>query len=842
MAYYTNSKTGKTTYVGESTGEFQKRMQTKRIAERGYSPSEEKALSRQGYSSDQINQMEASAKEFVALPLNTQQEVISKGVNRYNAEQQAKYESEIKKQQQEANKQFSFVEASKKARLEEEQRQQAKKQLDIFSQGGSIPYGLNEYAKEERQRQYKTEQEIIKGIDFNSPYYHRVEALSDRESKVSDFNQKLFSSLKINENEKGNWFVEQAKGVARFPLSLPSGAFIIGGRVVFAVDSAFNKEGRQELSSAIGRVPTAIKEMYNPKNADFTANIIATGLMFKGAVAQGRVISSKVLGTDKVNYNIQGVGEKVTIKGQGKFQGQPYQEQTIIKDIRNPSESFSVVKQGKYNILVDRNAQTTTTSVFKGDKLIKQTKAPTTEAYASFEMAKKPSTTIKELLIKEDPFTTRLLYTKGTKANYKINDVSTKTNIFTKQTSTLKGSAQLQQVSSSVVVGKNPVTIIKQKQLVFDANKGSVTAKEVGRIFKTKNIEFVFDKEVQKYSNVYINKFTPEGILEQGRITPPTYSEITRYVQTLKGKATLTTKSNPKNIFVGKYGNARIPFAGQTIILDKPIVEPQKVQVSVKTPKLESPSSLSLIKEPATYSESFKPVAVVDFSQGLKQSNINIEKPRFKPIIDIKQEVKPQNKIETKIEQEINFRPISKVETNIKSQNKVQQRVETKVQQKIETNVLQDIKQEIKQTKIPKVRNIFAPKIKKQIPIVPKPKLGSMNLKQTKEAGFDVLVRRKGIFEKITTNPLSKSQAINYGAFRVSNEASASFKVVPTSQKATGSFSGSSNLFSNFYKSKKEQGVFVQKRSNRIGSFGEKQQITFKGIQAKRMKKGLFGR
>jgi len=44
-----------------------------------------------------------------------------------------------------------------------------------------------------------------------------------------------------------------------------------------------------------------------------------------------------------------------------------------------------------------------------------------------------------------------------------------------------------------------------------------------------------------------------------------------------------------------------------------------------------------------------------------------------------------------------------------------------------------------------------------------------------------------------------------------------------------------------FYSSKKEPGVFIQRREARISSPGEKREITFKGIQMQR-NKNIFGR
>ena len=60
--------------------------------------------------------------------------------------------------------------------------------------------------------------------------------------------------------------------------------------------------------------------------------------------------------------------------------------------------------------------------------------------------------------------------------------------------------------------------------------------------------------------------------------------------------------------------------------------------------------------------------------------------------------------------------------------------------------------------------------------------------------------------------------------------ASASFKVIEDN-KTVKPFS----LPSDFTKSKREEGVIVQKREKRISSFGEKFDITRRGIESRRL-------
>jgi hypothetical protein len=107
-----------------------------------------------------------------------------------------------------------------------------------------------------------------------------------------------------------------------------------------------------------------------------------------------------------------------------------------------------------------------------------------------------------------------------------------------------------------------------------------------------------------------------------------------------------------------------------------------------------------------------------------------------------------------------------------------------------------------------------------------------------KKGGFEVFVRREGKFKKIgeSQNMLS---AFQIGVSKVESTAAASFKVI---------FKGSNEPVINglvpaqkFTASKKESGVFIQKRSFRISSPGEKTEIPGKAKLLSVFKKGKMG-
>ena len=114
----------------------------------------------------------------------------------------------------------------------------------------------------------------------------------------------------------------------------------------------------------------------------------------------------------------------------------------------------------------------------------------------------------------------------------------------------------------------------------------------------------------------------------------------------------------------------------------------------------------------------------------------------------------------------------------------------------------------------------------------PKPKIET----KQKKGEFEVQVRKKGKFINlaITETP---EEAFRIGTQNVRTTASASLRVRPVNSQEKVSNVGKAFLPMNeFYESKKEPDVFIQRREKRIGSFGEKREITFRGIQANRVR------
>jgi len=123
----------------------------------------------------------------------------------------------------------------------------------------------------------------------------------------------------------------------------------------------------------------------------------------------------------------------------------------------------------------------------------------------------------------------------------------------------------------------------------------------------------------------------------------------------------------------------------------------------------------------------------------------------------------------------------------------------------------------------------------------PKTYLSPRTEKKERKEQFKVEVRKKGVFKTIAITE-TPEEAFRIGKFNVEQTASASLRVSPvgSSSKVTGVGKGILP-FSKFRESKKEPDVFIQRRQFRIGTPGEKKEITFKGLMVQKNKK-VFGR
>jgi len=110
--------------------------------------------------------------------------------------------------------------------------------------------------------------------------------------------------------------------------------------------------------------------------------------------------------------------------------------------------------------------------------------------------------------------------------------------------------------------------------------------------------------------------------------------------------------------------------------------------------------------------------------------------------------------------------------------------------------------------------------------------------------GYDVFVRERGVFKKITKGSLSRVQAMDFGAYRVGTTARASFLLKPSTSLRAKPLGASKGYYQRFRMDfKVKDNIFIEKKEKRIKSTGEKAEITLKGLEAiKRKRKGsIFG-
>ena len=110
-------------------------------------------------------------------------------------------------------------------------------------------------------------------------------------------------------------------------------------------------------------------------------------------------------------------------------------------------------------------------------------------------------------------------------------------------------------------------------------------------------------------------------------------------------------------------------------------------------------------------------------------------------------------------------------------------------------------------------------------------------IEQRRKQFYETLVRRRGLFRKIGGYPTAR-EAFLKGKVAVETSAAASFKV--EGEKPGGLSKAGWGVLPKrkFRMSKKEPEVYVQKRRFRISTGGEKREITFRGLEAIRLKAG----
>jgi hypothetical protein len=258
-----------------------------------------------------------------------------------------------------------------------------------------------------------------------------------------------------------------------------------------------------------------------------------------------------------------------------------------------------------------------------------------------------------------------------------------------------------------------------------------------------------------------------------------------------------------------------------------------------------------------------------DYNTNLMNSIRNGYLVLTKPTLQYKQnyDLKINNVVSTKIKQNLDYKQQTQFKTQQIPQIKIKLDQENKLKQTAipqSKEVIKNINKSISRNRNPQETiNLIQPQIKtpetfKTIPIkpfVPSPKIPKPNKptpddfiippltpyiprpkQQTKSFNNSYIpyTRVKGIKTRIGTGTFNREEALNVALFRTKNTASATALIEPSQGNPTQKFSFKVSLGDYIRKSANR---FIQKNSKRINSFGEKQEITKKGIQTLRFKK-----
>ena len=109
-----------------------------------------------------------------------------------------------------------------------------------------------------------------------------------------------------------------------------------------------------------------------------------------------------------------------------------------------------------------------------------------------------------------------------------------------------------------------------------------------------------------------------------------------------------------------------------------------------------------------------------------------------------------------------------------------------------------------------------------------------LDAKDSFNLAFDVQVRRGGVFRTVAGG-LTRSEALSFGAKRVKSTAAATFRIKESG--LTGRFGGLAPDLKTF--ERRPRDTFVEKRGERISSFGELREITFKGLRTLKFKRAF---
>lgn len=291
-------------------------------------------------------------------------------------------------------------------------------------------------------------------------------------------------------------------------------------------------------------------------------------------------------------------------------------------------------------------------------------------------------------------------------------------------------------------------------------------------------------------------------------------------------KYDLIKTQNLINIALGNKQN--ILFIQPEPVLEQPTLNFQDTKTILEGANLGIGATLNIGQQKTTlypssllFGNKTKQKTIYDTAEEQK-SRVNVKMLTIgKPIIDVnrKELIQP-------IQEDVLEKQATKTSTKQATKIKIDVRTEEPITEVITEEIVK-----------PNINVIIK---EEPVIVIPPPIFLPQQNKRKEElvSSYDVFVRKAGKFEKLNQEGLSKGQALDFGAFNVSNTARASFKLMPSSSPITplrnNEVKGSFMKFKKNFDLKND--VYIEKKGKRIKSIGELREITFKGLLAKKGK------
>lgn len=549
------------------------------------------------------------------------------------------------------------------------------------------------------------------------------------------------------------------------------------------------------------------------QTANLGRDIAAFGGIIKGAKPSGI----------KGDFFVNTFQDTTVIRGSGVIEGRPFTEVTTTTDLGKTSSTQ--INIGDRILLIDRTPKLTKVKVLESKTLKPIDSFQTDPSVKSIssrisDIQKQPLERVAEI---ETGFFAKSLTRQTQTAKvegFGIGPIG----------ENIKLDLALKKISETTVIASKPLRSIDELVKEADIAKGTVGIVKKPRLREVGGVKFVEEDVGLQKDLVSLRKSDFGLIVEKVASARPITSE--QFFQVGKGKIEIRT-SEPLNIFKSKKGE---------LLPSRTVPEQTFVQqVGIPKPKSKfralefTPSFDVAIKQPFTFvtlpskpfveSPSIISTPITSVFPDIKTG------PKFIPIsksIPL-QIIKPVQKagVISKAKPAPSQEPIQFIES---------------IQEFKSVQIIEPIVARKSFERAPPIRPVIPRSVLTELPIrpsVPKiPLFGGVS-----QPLFDVEVGGIGKKFFFQDQDLTLREAISFGRTKVKGTAAASLRIT-AKDGGDRSFLDlvQSRLGGEFRRSKIDEDVFVQKREFRIGTRGEKEDITLLGLQALKSKdlKSLF--